>query len=55
MNEREALIHIRTLIKAREREGSAASTKAKVESGQEVAAAQRDLVSEDRTTPRSEV
>jgi hypothetical protein len=41
MDEREALVHIRTLIKAREREGSS-STKANV------AAAQWDLISKDR-------
>jgi hypothetical protein len=41
MDEREALVHIRTLIKAREREGSS-PTKAKV------AAAQWDLISKER-------
>jgi hypothetical protein len=34
MTEPEALIHIRTLIKAREREGSSGSTKAKVVAAQ---------------------
>jgi hypothetical protein len=53
MNEREALIQIRTLMNARERESFGGSTKAKVESGQEVAevaAAQRDLMSVVRCT-----
>ncbi|WP_439925314.1 hypothetical protein [Nitrobacter sp. JJSN] len=36
------------LMKARERESFGGSTKAKVESGQEVAAAQRDLMSVER-------
>ena len=42
MNERKALVHIRTLIKARGREDSAGSTKAKA------AASHWDLVSEER-------
>jgi hypothetical protein len=48
MSEREALIHIRALIKAREQEGFAGSTKAKVATGQEVAAKSWHLISEDR-------
>ncbi|ABE63151.1 hypothetical protein Nham_2359 [Nitrobacter hamburgensis X14] len=42
MNKRKALIHIRALIKAREREGSSGSTKAKV------VASQWALISEER-------
>jgi hypothetical protein len=42
MNKRKALIHIRTLIKARRREDSSGSTKAKA------AAAQWALISEER-------
>jgi hypothetical protein len=48
MNDREDLIHIRTLIKARAREGSGGATKDKVANGQEVAAKSWHLISEDR-------
>jgi hypothetical protein len=48
MSEREALIHIRALIKAREREGPA--RRAQNENGQEVVAAWRDLMTGERYT-----